>query len=351
MVRILSIDGGGIRGIIPGQVLVALEEKLKKHSKDPEARIGDYFDFIAGTSTGGILSCLYLCPGANGKPQFSAADAVHLYTQYGKDIFQLSFWEKIKSVGGLLEEKYASSKLEKYLLQYFGEIKLDQLLKPCLITSFKINENGQPFFFTTHDAIKKGAPYNFYVRDVCRATSAAPTYFETAYIKAMDGKAYPLIDGGVFANNPSMCAYAEVRASLGGARAADMYIVSLSTGTTGVDISYAKAKKWGAVGWVKPLIDVMMTGVSQTTDYELKQMFHAVGKPENYHRIEPPKLTPEEAGMDNVSEKNIQNLIKIGESTALKFDAQLEEIARVVCAQQKENNLAAGADILSVSTR
>ncbi len=62
LTRILSIDGGGIRGIIPGQILVILEEKLKKATANENARIADYFDLIAGTSTGGILACAYLCP-------------------------------------------------------------------------------------------------------------------------------------------------------------------------------------------------------------------------------------------------------------------------------------------------
>jgi hypothetical protein len=62
MKKILSLDGGGIRGIIPGQILVALEAKLQKKSNNPDARIADYFDFFAGTSTGGILTCILLCP-------------------------------------------------------------------------------------------------------------------------------------------------------------------------------------------------------------------------------------------------------------------------------------------------
>src|SRR5947207_3704233 len=82
--RILSIDGGGIRGIIPGQVLVALEKKIQQLSGDNSKRIADVFDLIAGTSTGGILTCLYLCPDANSaRPRFSAADAVDLYLQNG----------------------------------------------------------------------------------------------------------------------------------------------------------------------------------------------------------------------------------------------------------------------------
>ena len=80
LTRILSIDGGGIRGIIPGEILVVLEEKLQKLSNNPQARIADSFDLIAGTSTGGILSCIYLCPAKEARrPCFTARQAVDLY--------------------------------------------------------------------------------------------------------------------------------------------------------------------------------------------------------------------------------------------------------------------------------
>lgn len=105
LVRILSIDGGGIRGILPGQILVRLEELLQEH--DPQARLADYFDFMAGTSTGGILACLYLFPDSEhpGRPLFSAKDAVDLYLERGDDIFDISLWRKIRSDAGTLDEK------------------------------------------------------------------------------------------------------------------------------------------------------------------------------------------------------------------------------------------------------
>jgi patatin-like phospholipase/acyl hydrolase len=106
--RILSIDGGGIRGIIPGQVLVSLEQKLQQLSGDPNRRIAEAFDMVAGTSTGGILTCLYLYPDANGKPKFSAADAVDLYLLNGGDIFDVSIFKSIASLGGLTDDKVFS---------------------------------------------------------------------------------------------------------------------------------------------------------------------------------------------------------------------------------------------------
>ena len=88
MIRILSIDGGGIRGILPGQILVALEKKLAALTGNADARIADHFDFIAGTSTGGILTCIYLCADDKGRPRFTSQQAVDLYLQQGNSIFK-----------------------------------------------------------------------------------------------------------------------------------------------------------------------------------------------------------------------------------------------------------------------
>src|SRR6187455_2166280 len=108
MKRILSIDGGGIRGIVPGQILVNLERKLKEQSGDSNARLADYFDFMAGTSTGGILTCIYLFPNPSDpyRPRFSAEDAVNLYAEEGGGIFHIPFWKTLESFWGLNGERF-----------------------------------------------------------------------------------------------------------------------------------------------------------------------------------------------------------------------------------------------------
>jgi patatin-like phospholipase/acyl hydrolase len=109
---ILSIDGGGIRGILPGTLLTYVEQKIREKTGDKKATIGQYFDLIAGTSTGGILSLLFLCPDTNGKFKYSAQEAVDIYLKYGSKIFDLSFRKKFMSLGGLLDEKYDATNLE-----------------------------------------------------------------------------------------------------------------------------------------------------------------------------------------------------------------------------------------------
>ena len=187
--RVLSIDGGGIRGIIPGQVLVALEDKLNKAKKG--ARIADYFDLIAGTSTGGILACVYLCPARRGstKPAFSAEQAVELYLERGDEIFDVPLLHRIRSAGSIRDEKYPADGLEDALKDYLKDLKLSELLKPCLVTSYDIRRR-RCHFFRQHKAAAKES-YNFLLRDVARATSAAPTYFEVPRVKSQTDIPYP----------------------------------------------------------------------------------------------------------------------------------------------------------------
>jgi patatin-like phospholipase/acyl hydrolase len=264
--RILSIDGGGIRGILPGIILTRLEKKLQEKTADDNLRLSDMFDFMAGTSTGGILALAYLIPDENGVTKFTDQEAVNLYLDRGDEIFDASHWQKIKSGKGILDEKYDAKELEEALEDNFKETEFNELLKPCIISSYDIR-NVKPHFFKQHKS--KNEIYNFKVKDIARATSAAPTYFETARIKNDLGTPFPLIDGGVFVNNPALVAYSEVRNMElenidESPMAKDMMIVSIGTGSTSKQYEYKKVKDWGAVGWIKPIIEIMMSGNSQT---------------------------------------------------------------------------------------
>lgn len=331
MKKILSIDGGGIRGLIPGHILVALEKKLQEKSNDPQARIANYFDFFAGTSTGGILTCLLLCPDEHDpkKPKFSAEEAVDLYKKYGSKIFKVSFLSRLLNYKSMFSEKYPANHLEEVLLSYFRDKRLSELLKPCLITSYDIQAR-KTHFFASHDYPRKGDGGDFYLKDVCRATSAAPTYFEAALIKSISGVSYPMIDGGIFANNPSLCAYSEVRNSKGGPSARDMLLLSLGTGSENKSYTYHKARNWGALGWIKPSIDIMMSGAAETTNYHLVKMFQVSGSEANYYRIQPEHLRNAVPEMDNVSQQNMQALIELGIKTAHDYSDDLDAIVELI---------------------
>ena len=317
---ILSLDGGGIRGIITCIILRYIEEQLQFYDK-PSARLGDYFDFVAGSSTGGLIASIILCPDEHRKAKYSIQKGLELYAEKGGDIFQVSFWERLVNPFGLLNEKISQEALEKNLNDFFGNLELKELIKPCLITSYDI-ENRRAKLFNSWKA--NLSTDNFYVKDVCRATSAAPTYFSPVQIKSMYGQIFSLIDGGMFANNPALCAYAEARKipfaevlknhqKANHPSVNDMIIVSIGTGIEARPYSFKKLEKSGKIGWVNPIIDILMSANAETVDYQLGQMFQTLGlrNQKNYYRLNP-SLKNASPAMDNVKRSNIENLIQAG---------------------------------------
>jgi len=350
MKKILSIDGGGIRGVIPGMLLVALEEKLKKESKNPDAAIVDYFDFFAGTSTGGILTCLLLCPSDENptRPKFSAKEALDLYLEHGNEIFKMSFFKRLRAKFGLAGERYNSHIFEGVLKKYFDKTKLSQLIKPCIISAYNI-ELRKTHFFRQQNAIVRGDVRDFYLKDVCRATSAAPTYFSVAEIHSLANVRYPLLDGGVFATNPALSGLIEVTKAFNQTRINDIYLFSLGTGRSKRSYDYDHFKKSSAMAIVPALIDIMMSGVAETSDFFLQQLFHSAGKEKNYVRIEPGSLESIKEGLDAASPTNIEKLVALGDKTVSENENQLNLIAKFLVEEEKRSSNKMPWDFLKVA--
>ncbi len=338
-VRILSIDGGGIKGILPGVVLTRLAAKLQQQSENPDLRIADIFDFFAGTSTGGILSLALLIPDDQNRPRFTAEDALNIYLDRGDEIFDVKLGRRFRTLGGTTDEKYSAKALENALLDHFGQVWFHELLKPCIISAYDI-KHGSPFFFKQHRA--ENGIYNFRVTDIARSTSAAPTYFEPARVMNELGSPYPLIDGGVFVNNPALAAYSEVRTMSFGdivhPGVEQMMIVSLGCGSKPKTYDYEKAKDWGAIGWVKPIIEIMMSGNAQTVDYHLQRMYETIPEEadRDYFRLNPDIKTADPS-MDNASPENMQRLKEdaLNYISKRQVDQILDEIARKLLEQEE----------------
>jgi hypothetical protein len=296
LVKILSIDGGGIRGLIPAMVLDELERRLGR----PAA---DLFDLIVGTSTGGVLALALTVPGANGKPQYTSRDVMGLYENEGRNIFSRSLTHRVKALGGLDAPKYPATGIEAVLEQYFGAWKLSQAMTNTLITSYEI-ESRFPFFFRSTKA-RARPDYDFPMKLVARATSAAPTYFAPAQIANVSAtERFSLIDGGVFANNPAACGLVEAYTTL---PACSYLVASLGTGALTRCIPYRRAKNWGLTQWAKPVLDVVFEGVSSTVDYQLRQLLPA----HRYFRFQT-ALDQKVQSLDNVHPDNITALKCVG---------------------------------------
>ena len=176
LVKILAIDGGGIRGIIPATLLAHIESTTRRP-------IAQLFDLIAGTSTGGILALGLTIPRTVGEPLYSAQRFVEMYEREGPKIFTRSLWRRIVACNNLTEEKYSAAGLEAVLERYFGDSRLADATTDVLVTSYEI-AHSFPFFFKSSNA-RLRPDYDFPAREVARATSAAPTYFEPMKLPAV----------------------------------------------------------------------------------------------------------------------------------------------------------------------
>lgn len=298
LLKVLAIDGGGIRGVIPATILSAIEERTK-------TSICKLFDLIAGTSTGGILALGLVKPSAQDeeRPEFKAADLAELYEKEGRRIFDRSLWRRIVALDNLIDEKYDAAGLEAVLRDYFGDTPLSKAVTETLVTSYEL-ETRQPWFFARHKA-RKEPTYDFPMRFIARATSAAPTFFEPEELKATTPHG-GLVDGGVFANNPTMCGYVEMKMLRPDVE--DVLVVSLGTGQHTRPIHYAEAKDWGLAMWAKPILNVVFDGVSDTVDHQMAILCR--NSPEGdprYYRFQT-ELNIGSDDMDNATATNIAAL-------------------------------------------
>lgn len=302
-VRVLSIDGGGIRGIIPTMVLADIERRAGRP-------ISELFDIIIGTSTGALVALALAAPGPDGRPRHTARDLVKLYEVEGKRVFSRTVWHKIRAVGNLADGKYPAAGIEGVLEEYFGEIRLKDALTEVIAAAYEM-ERRLPFFFKSSNA-KAKPHYDYPMKQVVRASTAAPTYFEPAKIE-IDGPSdyYALVDGAVFAYNPAMCAYVEALQRY--PDAADILMVSLGTGELTRRFPYDEVKEWGAARWAQPVFSLMCDGVSDVVHYQLDHLLrpglHGLRR---YYRFQA-RLEVGNDDMDDASNTNIRMLKLVAE--------------------------------------
>lgn len=313
-INVLSIDGGGIRGIIPAAILAAIEEGIR-------CPLYEVFDLIAGTSTGGIIALGVGTTAKAGKP-YRPADLVGLYVESGPKIFQKNIFTPVKSFFG---PKYSSNELERTLERFFQGTELQTALTPLLISSYDL-ATQLPYFFKSH-RIAADPGYNCEAKQIARATSAAPTYFPP-FRMVGDGIEHALVDGGIFVNNPAMAAYAEARNLY--PEATDFLIVSVGTGDRDDRITYNDAKGWGLIGWAQQIIPVMMDSVSEAVDYELNAVLGAAAERQHF-RLQP-RLHIASNDIDDVEPENLENL----KTEAEGFLQQNAATMKVICDELRQ---------------
>lgn len=311
MVSILSIDGGGIRGIIPAAFLVDIEKRTGKP-------ICELFDLIAGTSTGGILAAALTVPDARGKPKLTAKQAHAAYFEHGPQVFQKSMVRMVASLGGLIRPIYSPNALDMMLETYLGDARLHSTLTEILVTAYDMTSDT-PWFFKTSFAENHRDPVDDpLLTQVVRATTAVPTYFPPL---SMEG--HCMIDGGVFAANPTLCAYAQARVLY--PQEEEFLVVSLGTGVEVLSRSCDEVQNWGIAKWAVPIIGIALNSSNATVNYQMQ----ALSQDRNYIRFQVP-LDQNSTAMDDASLENMRRLDFIARKAIRQETERIDRLCRAL---------------------
>jgi patatin-like phospholipase/acyl hydrolase len=279
--RILSLDGGGIRGLLSTLLLRRLIDESSVSD------LIDRVDMFAGTSTGGLI--------ALGLAAEIPLDRIRdLYLREGPKIFAENFFGQFRDVGNLFRPQYSNRELRQVLGEVFGDKKLGDLKRQVMIPAFELDNlknmrpgesrrwKGKIF----HNLPNREADKDRLVRDVALYTCSAPTYFPVA-----DG----FIDGGVFANNPSLCAIAQAldRRWRNHPRLGDIRLLSIGSGQR---MAYLAGDEhhWGVVQWGAKIIPILMEASQETAHFQCVQLLGDA----QYCRVQP--IFPEDYRMDSV---------------------------------------------------
>lgn len=330
---VLSIDGGGIRGIIPAQVLARLSEKL-----DDGIPFYAHFDLIAGTSTGGLIALGLSSPSVTiekeakepyrwttsekikrfRKPEdvfhgiiTPAADPrkiVNIYLDHSREIFS----SRTRLLGSVFSDKYDSSRFEFFLRTLFHDGKLEDAMVPTMVVSYDSVLGRERILasWNEHREMK--------LIDAARATSAAPIYFSPKFMNSPDGTPMALLDGGLIANNPALYAYLEAKKLYPDAD--KITILSLSTSRTRYTFD-PSGISGGYSSWAEPVMKIYPNAQMELIDETL----HGI-KDCEYIRIFS-ELTREKIKLDDTRGETLALLVSGGNAMADHFDIELTDLA------------------------
>ena len=335
---ILSIDGGGMRGIIPSQIIGKMARRLKE--KGDRRPFYSHFGLIAGTSTGALIaSALSTETDGTMLENNTGDEELSVYGKYterkifrniekeylrGKlisaadpetftDVFigngPAIFPQKSMSaiIGPVFADKYSGRDYEKFLQKLYGKKKMEDLLVPTLLISYS-SDNGTIFPITSW------RNKDFYLWEATRASSAAPLYFPP-FSKEINGEMTALIDGGIAANNPSLIAYEEARGLY--PESTHFHILSLSTGERIKESS--KMQTGGIAGWGSRISSLFQNAQLSITDTVLPSIPGV-----EYTRIWSPVLE-KKIKLDETGKDTIRILLDAAERIYREQEAEIEK--------------------------
>ena len=297
-IKILAIDGGGVKGVASSKFLETLE-------LSGNFSLYDKFDMIAGTSTGGLVA-LYIAA-----KQATGSQCVELFSEINSNrIMNKSFWDETLPMQ--TSPKYDGVGKTKVITENFGNTLLGDVEKKVLVTAYDIILRRIVVFKSFGGT---DCEYNPSVIEVAEATSAAPTFFPT--VKTTDSPPRWLIDGGMAANNPSMCALVEAMKL--GYKPEQIKILSVGTGVQvrgkdKADNIGEKSQEWGSVDWFfNGIMEHFFAANTSATTYHCQKILG-----DNFLRVNGPLIYCSD-DMDDTKKGNINNLQLLGKEWFKEF--------------------------------
>lgn len=330
---ILSIDGGGMRGILSGKALAYLEHALKLKSGNPDARIADYFDVAAGSGVGGIFTAMLFATKDQNRPIFKAEDTWRFLAEQGKRFYRPSsgsssstgggFFRRLIRGGSASSTGSATAGLEKAVKEAFADqnrsLTLKDTLKPVLIPCYDLSSTA-PFLFSRADALETDS-FDFRLWEVCRATSAELGVFEPVQMRSVDGQTKCVaVDGALAMSNPAGAAITHVlhnKQEFPFVRGVeDLLVLSIGTGQlVETNYDYDQIKNWRAKEWARPMARICGDGSADLVDQSVAMAFGQC-RSTSYVRIQANGLSEGRCGLNvdtDPSPSNVKMLIGLAE--------------------------------------
>ncbi|RAL45057.1 hypothetical protein DM860_003816 [Cuscuta australis] len=311
VITILAIDGGGVRGIIPATILHSLESHLQE-LEGPNARIADYFDIVAGTSTGSLIAAMLTAPGDDGRPCFTAAEIPPFYKKESPCIFKKPVIHPLATTTTPgFRPKYDGAYLHDKIKSIVRDTKLNHTLTNVVIPAYDVHRLKTVVFSSLQ--ARRDASKNPKLSDVCISSSAAPIFFPPHSFKLQSSQGieeFNLVDGGVAANNPVLLAIREaVRAYKVPLQPESFMILSLGTGSCRADHMdrIGDPSSWGAIKWLlipqgtPRITDVFMGASDEMVDVYTEMVLEGAACPDNYLRIQYQGMKYDECLVDDSS--------------------------------------------------
>ena len=268
LARGLSLDGGGLHGLIQLMQLVEIEERTAKP-------VSDLFHMMAGTSFGGLMALALSVDGRTGRPFLSARELLDLLNERFAEIFVQDLQHQFNF---FINEKYSSKGLRRIVEDIVGDAWLSDIKNDVLITTYDMHRDEMRLMKSWHargemsdtwNASKSREECDFKLVDVAMGTTAAPTYFQPVRARSRCNYDHVLIDGGVVANHPADILRNSMETRYG--KKTKKFILSVGTGEKRQTYDYEDVKNKGRVGWLRPVIDVLFNGQAAKVEYDLRR--------------------------------------------------------------------------------